>query len=120
MTDDISKVLAKKFVALAEEKNELIDKYELLVKKHDEMVPHINSAHLFATQDGRIKHTHGVTTLIENLSRKKSGNEDFTMDLFKEWENDISEMNKKLSQLTFALSTLREIRDSQKTETEKN
>jgi hypothetical protein len=119
MTDDISKVLAKKFVALAEEKNELIDKYELLVKKHDEMVPHINSARITATQGGKFSNPR-LNKTVESMVRYDSGNEDFTMDLFKEWENDISEMNKKLSQLTFALSTLREIRDSQKTETEKN
>ena len=41
------------------------------------------------------------------------------MDQFNEWKNDISKIRKELSQLTFALSTLREIRDSQKTETEK-
>ena len=118
MANDISEVLTKKIVALKKEKNELVDKYNSILEKHNEMVPHINSAHLFATQGGKIKHSHGVTTLIENLSRKKSGNEDFTLEQFNEWKNDISTMGTRIDTLTFTLSTLREIRDSSKTETE--
>ena len=119
MAEDLLLVIKRKIVQLAKYKNELIDKLELIIEKHDGMVPHINQAHVMATQGGRIKDTHGVATLVKNLARKSSGNEDFTMEQFNEWKNDISKIRKELSQLTFALSTLREIRDSQKTETEK-
>ena len=118
MVNKTQEILHAKIIELRTEHNDLVGKYNSIKEKHNEMVPHINQAQLMATQGGRFSGP-SVPRLIENFARHESGNEDFTMELFKEWENDISEMNKKLSQLTFALSTLREIRDSQKTETEK-
>ena len=117
MAEDLLLVIKRKIVQLAKYKNELIDKLELIIEKHDEMVPHINSAHLMATQAGRNPNPRLQT--IESMARYDSGNKDFTMELFKGWEKDISEIRKELGQLTFTLSTLREIRDSQKTKTKK-
>ena len=117
MAEDLDVVIQKKIVLLEKYKNVMIRKLEPLIKKHDEMVPHINNAHLIATQGG--KNPNPRLRTIESMVRYDSGNEDFTMERFNEWEKNISKIRKKLGQLTFALSTLREIRDSQKTEKEK-
>ena len=70
MAEDLYLIICRKIVQLGKYKNELIDKLELIIEKHDEMVPHINQAHVMATQGGRIKDTHGVATLVKNLARK--------------------------------------------------
>tara|TARA_B100001540_G_scaffold292903_1_gene291588 strand:+ start:385 stop:744 length:360 start_codon:yes stop_codon:yes gene_type:complete len=118
MVNDISEVLTKKIVALKKEKNELVDKYNSILEKHNEMVAHLQKAQMMATQNGKYSGP-DVPKLIETFARNDSGNEDFTLEQFNEWKNDISTMGTRIDTLTFTLSTLREIRDSSKTETEK-
>ena len=118
MVNDISKVLTKKIVVLKKEKNELVDKYNSILEKHNEMVAHLQKAQMMATQNGKYSGP-DVPKLIETFARNDSGNEDFTLEQFNEWKNDISTMGTRIDTLTFTLSTLREIRNSSKTETEK-
>ena len=118
MVNKIQEILHAKIIELRTEHNELVDKYNSILEKHNEMVAHLQKAQMMATQNGKYSGPN-VPKLIETFARNDSGNEDFTLEQFNEWKNDISTMGTRIDTLTFTLSTLREIRDSSKTETEK-